>query len=99
MDNCLPYMGLEIKFLEDLRVIVALGQIAFDNTLRLYRQKGYDIPRLDFTHGAIYRLGEDLPWLVVSYHPSRQNTQTGRLTKEMFTEVWDKVNGLLDKVE
>jgi uracil-DNA glycosylase family 4 len=99
MDNCLPYMHQEIELLEDIKVIVALGQIAFDNILRLYRQKGHAIPRLNFAHGAVYRLGEDLPWLVVSYHPSRQNTQTGRLTVSMFADVWTKVNELLAQVE
>lgn len=41
-------------------------------------------------------MGNDLPWLVSSYHPSRQNTQTGRLTEAMFEEVWAKVNTLVD---
>jgi len=98
MENCLPYMAQEIELLEDIKVIVALGQIAFDNTLRLYRQKGHAIPTLSFAHGAIYRLGENLPWLVVSYHPSRQNTQTGRLTVSMFAAIWNKVKELLGKV-
>jgi len=91
--------------MENLQVIVALGRIAFDGVLRLYRQRGLDLPRLAFTHGAVYRLGsrgtrdvsEDfLPWLVVSYHPSRQNTQTGRLTEAMFDEVWTKVRSVVN---
>lgn len=93
--NCLPYLEQEIELLTRLRVIVALGRIAFDNTLRLYRQKGYAIARLNFSHGAAYRLGESLPWLVASYHPSRQNTQTGRLTEVMFNQVWEKAKKLL----
>jgi uracil-DNA glycosylase family 4 len=96
MDNCLPYMAQEIGFLKRLEVIVALGRIAFDNTLRLYRQNGNPIPKLEFTHGAVHQLGEGLPWMVVSYHPSRQNTQTGRLTEEMFADIWKKVRNLLD---
>jgi uracil-DNA glycosylase family 4 len=89
--NCLPYLHSEIELLVNLQGIVALGHIAFDNTLRLFRQIGCDIPSLVFSHGGIYQLGEDLPWLVASYHPSRQNTQTGRLTEEMFAEIWEKV--------
>jgi uracil-DNA glycosylase len=49
----------------------------------------------DFKHLGVYRLGDDLPWLLSSYHPSRQNTQTGRLTGSMFAEVWTTVNEIL----
>ncbi len=97
--TCLPYMAREIALLPRLRVIVALGRIAFDWTLRLYRQMGHSIPRLDFAHGAVYALGDGLPHLVASYHPSRQNTQTGRLTAEMFDQVWQKVRALLSEEE
>ena len=97
--NCLPYLHKEIDLMKNLQVVVALGKIAFDGVLRIVRQKvGEDFRSKDFTfaHGIVYRLGDGLPWLVASYHPSRQNTQTGRLTKEMFDDVWIKVKGLLD---
>jgi uracil-DNA glycosylase family 4 len=94
--SCLPYLEQEIELLTGLAGIVALGQIAFDNLLRLLRQRGHAIPRLEFAHGALYRLGENLPWLLASYHPSRQNTQTGRLTVEMFASIWEQVRQLLD---
>jgi uracil-DNA glycosylase len=93
--NCLPYLEEEIRILERLLVIVALGRIAFDNTLRIYRQQGQDIPKLVFAHAAVYPLGGNLPLMVASYHPSRQNTQTGRLTETMFMEVWEKVRRLV----
>jgi uracil-DNA glycosylase family 4 len=93
--TCRPYLVQEIDLLERLRVVVTLGQIAFDHTLRLYRERGHDIPRLAFGHGAQYALGAGLPWLIVSYHPSRQNTQTGRLSAEMFDAVWARVRDLL----
>ncbi len=95
--TCLPYMAREIALLDNLRVIVALGRIAFDWTLRLYREQGHDIPRLAFAHGAVYSLGDGLPTIVASYHPSRQNTQTGRLTAAMFDEIWQKVRALLEE--
>jgi uracil-DNA glycosylase len=79
-----------------MQVIVALGRIAFDQTLRIYRQRNSQRLRFDFTHEGTYKLGEGLPWLVASYHPSRQNTQTGRLTAEMFAEVWGQVKDLMD---
>ncbi len=97
--TCIPYMAEEIALLPNLRVIVALGRIAFDWTLRLYRQMGHDIPRFRFAHGAVYALGEGLPYLVASYHPSRQNTQTGRLTVAMFDRVWEQVRALLHSSE
>ena len=93
--NCLPYLGGEMELMEGIEGIVVLGRIAFDNVLRLLRERGHDIPRIKFAHGAVYDLGDGLPWLVVSYHPSRQNTQTGRLTEEMFDQVWVKVRELL----
>lgn len=97
MDNCLPYLDEEIALLPALEVIVVLGRIAFDNTLRLLRQRGHGIPRLEFSHGVEYALGEGLPKMVVSYHPSRQNTQTGLLTEAMFAEIWEKVNAILEE--
>jgi uracil-DNA glycosylase family 4 len=93
--TCRPYLDQEVDLLERLRVIVTLGRIAFDHTLRLYRDRGYSIPRLTFGHEALYPLGDGLPWLVASYHPSRQNTQTGRLTVDMFDAVWARVRDLL----
>ncbi len=97
IDNCLPYLRREIALLPVLKVIVALGRGAFERVLRLYRQDGYDIPRHKFTHAAIYTLPGDLPWLVASYHPSRQNTQTGLLTSEMFSEIWQTATLLSQK--
>ena len=93
--RCLPYLATEIKLLPDLQGLVALGRIAFDTILKLYRGWGNDIPRLDFAHREVYQLGSGLPWLVASYHPSRQNTQTGRLSAPMFDAVWQKVQDLL----
>lgn len=86
--TCLPWLGAEINLLEGLQGFVALGKIAFDGILRLYRQQGHIIPALKFTHGAFYQLADGLPWLLASFHPSRQNTQTGRLTATMFDEIW-----------
>jgi uracil-DNA glycosylase family 4 len=93
--NCLPFLDRELALLNRVQGIVALGKIAFDHTLRLYRQAGHAIPRLDFAHGALYHLGDRLPWLLASYHPSLQNTQTGRLTEQMFDEIWERAKALL----
>jgi uracil-DNA glycosylase len=95
--NCLPYLNREIILLPSIKGIVALGKIAFENILRLYRQSGREIPTLEFAHNRLYRLGEELPWLLASYHPSRQNTQTGRLTEAMFDEIWNRTRELLNE--
>ena len=86
--NCLPYLAQEMEILKNVQGVVALGKIAFDQVLRLYKGQGYSTGRLDFAHGAFYELGQGRPWLLASYHPSRQNTQTGRLTAAMFDQIW-----------
>src|SRR4030043_894700 len=93
--NCLPYLEQEIALMSNLQGFVALGRIAFENLLAIYRAMDVAIPRFDFKHGRVYQLGEGLPWLVASYHPSQQNTQTGRLTVDMFDQIWHKIKTLL----
>ncbi len=95
--NCLPYLQKEIALLDNLQGLVALGRIAFDGIRQVYQERGANIPRLAFGHGEFYQFGDDFPWLVSSYHPSRQNTQTGRLTEAMFAEIWQKVKRLLNR--
>ena len=97
LDTCQHFLARELALLPSARVVLTLGRIAFDRYRRLLREQGADIPRLDFGHGACYRLDPPLPALVVSYHPSRQNTQTGRLTEEMLDGVFAQVRRLLDK--
>lgn len=88
ISNCQGYLEEELHLQTNTQGIVALGRIAFEQVQRLYRQRGNEIPRLKFEHGGFYSLGESLPWLLASYHPSRQNTQTGRLSEAVFDEIW-----------
>lgn len=97
IETCLPFLEREMALLNRAQVVVALGKIAFDYLVKIYRGQGYALPRLDFMHGAVYRLAEwspdespGGPVLIASYHPSRQNTQTGRLTEAMFAEIWQQ---------
>jgi uracil-DNA glycosylase len=92
---CLPFLNRELDLLENLQGVVCLGQIAFDNLLRLYRSRGQEIPALKFGHAVEHPLPAGLPWLISSYHPSRQNTQTGRLTEAMFDQVWSMARAKL----
>ena len=89
--RCLPFVEQEIALLPNMEGVVALGRIAFDNVLRIYPLDGKVDSRPAFSHAAFYRLGDKRPWLLASYHPSRQNTQTGRLTEAMFDQVWKTV--------
>ncbi|MBI4401165.1 MAG: uracil-DNA glycosylase [Nitrospirae bacterium] len=97
-DACRPYVLEELRLLRKLRVVVALGKIAFDHYLRACRELGHPVPSpaLRFGHGAVHRL----PWgvtLIGSYHPSQQNTFTGKLTRRMFHAVFKQARSLLAK--
>jgi uracil-DNA glycosylase len=99
IETCLPYLAAEMRLLTELEGLVALGRIGFEGILAMFagRLAPADLARLrgGFAHGAVLRLGPGLPWVVASYHPSRQNTQTGRLTEAMFDAVWQQVRNLV----
>ncbi len=94
--NCQPYLLREIELLHRVRVVLALGQIAFDGYLRALREQGLENPRLKFTHGLWHDFDAPTPSLVACYHPSRQNTQTGRLTEEMMDAVFSRIRSALE---
>ena len=93
--DCRPFLERELQLLEGILVVLALGQVAFQGYLQLLKQRGVRVRGLAFGHGVAHRFPAPLPWLVASYHPSRQNTQTGRLTPQMMSEVLDRVRELL----
>jgi uracil-DNA glycosylase family 4 len=96
--SCRPFLAREWTLMPQTRVILALGQMAFDGCLRLLREVGYnDVPKLKFGHGLSYSISSPTGsrHLVASYHPSRQNTQTGRLTPAMLDEVFALARSLL----
>ena len=101
LNNCQSYLEREIQILNP-KVIVCLGRIAFERILRLYShtltpalsQNGRGSARWKFAHGAHYRLDSGA-WILCSYHPSQQNTLTGKLTVKMFDDIWVKAKELL----
>jgi uracil-DNA glycosylase family 4 len=93
--NCLPFIKTEIFQMINLKVVVALGAIAQNYILRIYSEISQRKIVIPFSHGRTDKLPDDLPFLISSYHPSRQNTQTGKLTKEMFDQIWARANLLL----
>ena len=86
---CRPYLEREFALLKRVRVVVALGHLAFNTYLELTEQRK---SAFEFAHGREYKLRHTL---IASYHPSRQNTQTGRLTAAMLQDVFDRAQRLL----
>lgn len=95
LDSCFPFLLAELSLLKNLHGIVALGRVGFEAVLRLVRTLDPSLPKLEFAHNRLHRLENGLPWLLASYHPSRQNTQTGRLTEAMFDAVWQQARSLI----
>jgi len=96
--NCAPYLDREIDGMTRLRVIVALGRIGFDAYLNHLRRRKTIAGKREFVfrHGAEYAL-PDGRTLLASYHPSNQNTQTGKLTKVMFSKIFKRASVLADR--
>ena len=94
---CWPYLEREIVLLTSVRVVLVLGRLALDSYLAVLLGSGCIERRslYPFAHGACHPLPDGLPVLLCSYHPSRQNTQTGRLTKPMFLKVFRRAKRLL----
>jgi uracil-DNA glycosylase family 4 len=96
LNTCQPYLERELQILQP-KVIVCLGKVAFDRILKIFPARG-----LKFFHGAAYSIHPSSftihpLHLLCSYHPSQQNTLTGKLTAEMFDEIWKKAGELTHK--
>jgi uracil-DNA glycosylase len=93
--NCAPWLDEEMGLLKNLRVVVCLGKIAFDGLLAHAMRTGKLSTRAGFVfgHGAEYRLNDGLT-VIASYHPSLQNTNTGKLTRPMFLHVFRRAREL-----
>ncbi len=93
--NCAPFLDEEIRLLKNLRVVVCLGKIAFDGFLAYARRSGQLPSRsgLAFAHGAEFTLPNGLA-VIASYHPSQQNTNTGKLTRPMLMKVFMRAREL-----
>ena len=93
--NCKSHLEAELAQLKRVKIVVALGKIAFDVWWSLMAGRGLAVrPRPAFAHGAVYK-PEDGPMVIASYHPSRQNTHTGKLTPQMMSSVFSKAARLL----
>ncbi len=96
-DNCVEWFTRELDLLENARVYVALGQYGYVSLWRYFAAGSIDLPRPrpKFSHGGEVRLPDDRT-LLMSFHPSQQNTFTGRLTREMFAAVFERVAALTE---
>src|ERR1700691_699207 len=100
LQNCAPYLDQEIALLTNLKVVVCLGRIAFDGYLEHLVRTGQSVrkPRFKFAHGAEYALPGGR-YLVASFHPSLQNTNTGKLTRGMLFDVFERARILANSSE
>ncbi len=105
LNNCQPFLERDLEILKP-KVIVCLGKIAFERVLKIYAltpalretpprgsQNGRGRTAWKFGHGALSQMESGM-WILCSYHPSQQNTLTGKLTAKMFDEIWEKAKSL-----
>jgi uracil-DNA glycosylase family 4 len=96
--RCLDHLDAEMAQLRQVRVVVALGKIGFDAWVQLLRRRGVVMsPRPQFGHGVFVQPGDGMPIIIGCYHPSRQNTNTGKLTARMMEGVFRKARRLIDR--
>jgi len=97
IEACQPHLEAELQHLPNVTVVVALGKIAFDVWWRVLAGKGVVVrPRPAFGHGLVHKPAGS-PMVIASYHPSRQNTNTGKLTPKMMNAVFRKANALMQR--
>jgi len=100
IETCRNYLVEELRALTKVKAVLVFGKIALDGfRAALPEGRGIDLPAtaIPFEHGAVYEIGRSALRLFVSYHPSRQNTQTGRLTAPMFDAVFQKIRAYLGR--
>jgi len=101
ISNCRPYAERELALLSNLKVVVALGKIAFDVYLSILKDRGVIRSRAPFVfgHNRLHRVAPDSPVLLSSYHPSQQNTSTGKLTEKMLLDVFRHAKKLAERAK
>ena len=95
--TCRPYLLKELALLKNLKVVVPLGAIAFNSYLAILKGQGLIVSRagFPFAHGTLFSTHESGPRVLASYHPSQQNTSTGRLTAAMLRDIFSKAQELI----
>ena len=93
--NCRPYLLRELELLKRLRVIVALGRLAFDAAIASVGLEDRSSRRPKFTHAVEAQLRDGIT-LIASFHPSQQNTFTGKLTEPMFDRIFNRARAIVE---
>jgi uracil-DNA glycosylase family 4 len=96
IQTCKRYWTEELRLLSNVRVVLALGRVAFETYVGYLKERGVETKGFKFRHGAVYKLPTPHPILAASFHPSRQNTQTGKLTKSMFDSVLREIQRVIE---
>ena len=94
LDNCFVYFNEEIRLLKNLKIIVALGKIAFDACIYFYKSNYNFSDKVKFGHNIVYKLPNDI-LLIGCYHPSPRNVNTGRINEKKMTSLFKKVSNLI----
>jgi uracil-DNA glycosylase family 4 len=96
---CRPFLIREIELLPNVQVVVCLGKLAFDNYLAILKSDGVIRSRAEynFGHNVEHRLPDGHPVVIASYHPSQQNTVTGKLTESMFLDVFRRAREIIER--
>ena len=99
LDRCREYLAREMEALDRVKVVLALGRVGFDALLKARRELGRPpvAPKPEFGHGSVSRMPEGV-FLLASYHPSQQNTSTGKLTAPMWGSVFTTARALRDRL-
>ena len=95
IDNCFNFFDQEIKNLKNLKIVVALGKIAFDTFIYFFKKNYNFIDKINFKNGGIYNLPNNIK-LVGCYHPSPRNVNTGRINEKKMTNLFLKVKKLIN---
>jgi uracil-DNA glycosylase family 4 len=95
LDACQPWLEQELALLGSVKAVLALGRIAFERYLKVLTAGGVTVGRPTFGHGAEFNF-DGAPALLCSYHPSRQNTNTGKLTREMWDAIFARARALTE---
>lgn len=95
LEACRPFLERELALMPTVKVVLALGRIAFDAYLKVLRARGVTVGRPTFAHGAVYSFAGVRAQLLCSFHPSRQNTNTGKLTREMWRDIFARATNLI----
>jgi uracil-DNA glycosylase len=97
--NCAPYLEAELDLLGNCRAILVLGKIAFDWVMRFRKTRNSIKGAFKFEHGKKYILADGFPAVFTSYHTSPRNTNTGKLTSKMFSDLLKEITSFLTRAE